>query len=147
MEEEFANKKLLVMEYDSSVQMDTLEELLTVYFNEFYIDKPEREKISLRYSCIYPYALSAQKRVFVSLEEEMVDGMIQKVSDPDLEEGLFINNDVNFFLSMCKIDQLRICERIDSNIFTARLNKQNLQEDYIIVNDYASALLKANLLS
>lgn len=145
-EEQFANKKLFVMELDNSAQMDTLEELVTIYFNEFYINKPEREKISLRYSCIYPFAMTQRKRIFVSLDEEMIDGMIQKVSDVDFEEGLFINNDVNFFLSMCKINELKICERMDSNIFTARLNKKNLQGDYVIVNDYAKELLKANLL-
>ena len=56
--------------------------------------------------------------------------------------GLFIIKDeMTYILSLLMTNNIILLERKDSNIFTKSINKDNLEDNYIVVNAYAKELL------
>ena len=126
----FENKNLIIIEGKNEVQIDTLEELEEIFFGKEYASKEENDKLKDRYAKIYPYSLLAKKNVYLDLETLIERGKLKKVENIDINNGLFINNDINFFLSLCKVDQIQILEKIESNIFTSEIDKIKKIIDY-----------------
>ena len=141
----FENKNLIIIEGKNEVQIDTLEELEEIFFGKEYASKEENDKLKDRYAKIYPYSLLAKKNVYLDMETLIERGKLKKVENIDINNGLFINNDINFFLSLCKVDQIQILEKIESNIFTGEIDKTKMKGNYVSVNIFANEIITKNL--
>lgn len=142
---EFENKNLVVVEGKNQVQVNELSELINKFFDEKYEKKDNNEKLKERYAKMYPYALLNQKRVYLNKNVEIVRGKLKKSEDAFLDECVFIDTDENFFVSLCKINALKIFEKKESNIFTGKINKNNMTGNYVSVNFFAEEILEKNL--
>ena len=140
---EFENKNLIVVKGDVSIQIDTIEELTQEFFGKEYLEKNDIEKSIIRYKKIYPYSLLEGKKVYINRNTEIKKGKMQQVEN--FENGLLIDNEVDFFLSLCSIDYLQILEKKTSNIFTKGINKEKMKGNYVHVNKFADKILKGNI--
>ena len=138
----FENRNLIVLGSRLQWQFDTFEELIEQYFGEDYEEKSDEDKLRERYMKMYPYSLLNRKRVCIDVATGFAGGEFVEIEEQGIEDKLFIGNEKDFFLSLCMLDELKILERKDSNIFTGNLNKMNMQGNYVLVNAYAEQLLK-----
>ncbi len=142
---EFENKNLVVIEGKNQVQVNELKELTSKFFDEEYEKKDNSEKLKERYAKIYPYALLNKNKIYLNKNIEIVRGKLKKSEDAFIDESLFIDTDENFFVSLCKINALKIFEKKESNILTSKINKSNMTGNYVSVNFFAEEILEKNL--
>ena len=140
---EFENKNLIVVKGEDSIQIDTIEELSQEFFGKEYLEKNDKEKLIIRYKKIYPYSLLEGKKVYLNKNTEIKNGKTQQVEN--FEDGLLIDNDVDFFLSLCGINYLQILEKKTSNIFTKGINKEKMKGNYVHVNKFVDKILKKDI--
>ena len=64
----------------------------------------------------------------------------------NFEENSFIlYNEISYILSMLKFNKLILLERTDANIFGRYINKEWIEDNYIIINKFADEILKKYL--
>lgn len=135
---EFKETNLIVAQGKKLMQMDTLEELIEKVFGDEYKDLSEKEKLQLRYKNALIQAMFNNMDVVYSPK-----GIVKKDKTFDtqtpyqLENSFVIDDETTYLLSLCKVDDLRILERKNSNIFISDEDREELKgEDgnYVIVN-------------
>lgn len=64
----------------------------------------------------------------------------------DFDENAFVLYDeISYILSMLKFNKIILLERTDANIFGRYINKENIKNNYIIINKFANDIMKRYL--
>lgn len=64
----------------------------------------------------------------------------------DFDENAFVLYDeISYILSMLKFNKIILLERTDANIFGRYINKENIKNNYIIINKFANDIMKKYL--
>lgn len=113
----FQETNLIVKVGKNVYQLNSMGELIELVLGKDYIELTEKEKSSKRHESILPFSIEHK-------------GPIR------------IENELIYFLSLCKLNQLQILERKDTNIFTASMDKSKMNGNYVLVNKFAEKLLK-----
>ena len=123
-------KKLIIIENGKEVQCDSLEELVKILIYENYYDlsdKEKNEKIKI-------------KALANTLNTPME--IVNKISDNNIKNKFIIKDEITYILSWLSINKIILLERKDANILTKSINKENMSDNYIIVNKFAKDLLE-----
>lgn len=123
-------KDLIFIENEKSYQFDNLEQLVEFLMGDGYGNLSTEEKLnSMKLNAL-------AKCVNTGLEVvEFSDGI-------DLKNKFIIHDEKTYILSLLLTKRATLLEKITSNIFTSKLDKTNISENYIIVNTFAEELLK-----
>lgn len=126
-------KKLIVIENGEEVQCDTLQELVEILIDKnFYkmseVEQKHKMEMKALANCI-------------NNKMEIVQDFPQ---NSNLEGKFVIKDESTYILSLLITNKIILLERKDSNFFTRDLSKENIKDNYIIVNTFAKKLL-ANL--
>ncbi len=123
-------EELIIIENGKEKQCKSLEELVKTLISENYyeISKEEQaEKIKMR-----AIANTLNNRMEISEETD----------ENSLENKFIIKDEITYILSLISTNKIVLLERKDADIFTKNLNKQKIEDNYIIVNKFARDLLK-----
>ena len=125
--------KIKIIENDNKVQCDSEEEVIKLLIDKRYYELSEKEK--------------SEKREIKALAN-CINNKMQIVEDADsedIENKFIIKDEITYVLSLLIINKIILLERIDSNIYTANINKSEMKDNYVIVNKFAKELLKIYL--
>ena len=125
--------KIIIIENDNKVQCDSEEEVIKLLIDKRYYELSEKEKL--------------EKREIKALAN-CINNKMQIVEDADsedIENKFRIKDEITYVLSLLITNKIILLERIDSNIYTANINKSEMKDNYVIVNKFAKELLKIYL--
>ena len=125
--------KIIIIENDNKVQCDSEEEVIKLLIDKRYYELSEKEKL--------------EKREIKALAN-CINNKMQIVEDADsedIENKFIIKDEITYVLSLLITNKIILLERIDSNIYTANINKIEMKDNYVIVNKFAKELLKIYL--
>ena len=125
--------KIIIIENDNKVQCDSEEEVIKLLIDKRYYELSEKEK--------------SEKREIKALAN-CINNKMQIVEDADsedIENKFIIKDEITYVLSLLITNKIILLERIDSNIYTANINKSEMKDNYVIVNKFAKELLKIYL--
>ena len=125
-------KKIIIIENGKDIQCNTLEDVVKILIDENYynmtpVQKKEKMKMKALSNCI-----NNKKEIVQELPEN---------GEESIEDKFIIQDEITYVLSLLTTNNILLLERKDSDIFTKDLNKENLKDNYIIVNTFAKELL------
>ena len=124
--------KLIIIKDDKDYQCNTFEEIVKYLINEYYynLTKQEKENIMMK--------KAIEKAVDKGLKIIKNNNQIK-----DLNKSFIIIDEMTVILSIIK-DQSKIVllERKDSNIFNKYIKIPNNNDNYAIINTFATQALK-----
>lgn len=147
--EEFKRTKLIVARGKKIMQLKSLEELVDKILGDNYKNLSQKEKLQERYKNALP--LSILKDIPIVYSEKGIikkDRTIDKEKPFEIKESFVIDDETTFILSLCKLNDIRILERKDANIFLAEQEKQSMQEikgNYVFINAKVDDIMKRHL--
>lgn len=135
---EFKETNLIVAQGKNIMQINTLEELIDRIFGKSYKNLTEKEKLQERYSkSLFQAMLNNMAVVYSPKGIIKKDKTFDKQTPYKLEESFIIDDEITYLLSLCKVNDLRILEKEDSNIFLSDEDIKELdgeQGNYIFIN-------------
>jgi len=128
-------EKLIVIEGKEKYKYDNIENLIKAFVGNNYYNMPNGEKS----------IILETKAVANTMRDNIKIVKLNKYPD-DFEENAFIlYNEISYILSMLKFNKLILLERTDANIFRKYINKESIEDNYIIINKFADEILKKYL--
>lgn len=128
---------LIVIVGNDKYQYKDLESLICGFINNDYYNMSDEEKMNELEKKAIANSMQYSIKV-VKLEE--------KTNDFD-EDAFILYDEITYILSMLKFDRFILLERTDANIFGKYINKENMQDNYIIINKFANDILKKYLMN
>ena len=125
--------KIIIIENDNKVQCDSEEEVIKLLIDKRYYELSEKEKLERR----------EMKAIANCINNKMQ--IVEDSDSEDIENKFIIKDEITYVLSLLIINKIILLERIDSNIYTANINKSEMKDNYVIVNKFAKELLKIYL--
>ena len=127
-------KKLILIEGSEKYQFDTVKELVELIIDKRYYELTEenkKEKLKLK---------AVANCMFSNLQ------IVNNLEELDNIEGKFIIADeITYIYSLLLLNKVTLLESTDANLLATTLNKEEISENYIIVNKFAKELLKKYL--
>ena len=123
-------KKLIIIENNKEFQFDTIEELVKVLIDKDFYDMSQNEKVEKMKMKALANCLNTNMKI--------IEG---EIADESLEEKFIIKDEITYILSLLRTNNVLLLERKDANIFTKYLNKENFEDNYIILNTFAKEIL------
>ena len=128
-------ENLIVIEGKEKYQYKDIKSLVKNFINENYYNMSKQEKKDeLEKKCVANTILNNIK--IVKLEE--------KTEDFD-ENAFVLYDEISYILSMLKFNKIILLERTDANIFGRYINKENIKDNYLIINKFANEIMKKYL--
>ena len=128
-------EKLIVIEGKEKYKYDNIENLIEAFIGNNYSNMPTEEK----------NIILEKKAVANTMMDNIKVVKLNKYPD-DFEDNAFVlHNEISYILSMLKFNKLMLLERTDANIFGKYINKQSIEDNYIIINKFANEILKKYL--
>lgn len=142
---DFQETNLIVAQGKNVMQMDTLEELIDRVFGDNYKDLNKKEKLNQRYKDALFYAVFNNMDIVYSPKGIIKEDKTFDTQTPfDLNRSFVIDDETTFLLSLCRVDDLRILEKKNSNIFISDEDRDELEGqegNYVVVNKRANKIL------
>ena len=131
-------KNLIYIEQDQINQFNTLQELYEFIFGTKYFTLTEKEKFIRRYETAF------YKIKFYNLDLDIVHtimgtlGEQYKIIDQkyNSEKAFIIDDEKQFFMSLCKIPNIIILESKTSNNLLTAKEKEKYKGNYIVINEF-----------
>lgn len=128
-------EKLIVIEGKEKYQYKDLKSLIEVFICKNYFEMSDSEKKD-----------ELEKRtiantIFNNIKVEEISND-KKTYD---ENSFILYDEITYILSLLKFDKIILLERIDAEIFGKYINRENMEDNYIIVNKFASEIMKKYL--
>ena len=125
-------KKIIVIENENKEQCDTLEELVKILLDDDYykFDKEKRKEIMKQKA--YANCINNKYEVVEDID-------IKEIKD--LDNKFVIKDEMTYILSLLITNNVLLLERKDSNVFTKEFRKEEIEDNYIIVNKFAKKIL------
>jgi len=128
-------EKLIVIEGKEKYKYDDIENLIQTFVSNNYFNISDEEKNELL----------EKKAVANTMMDNIKVVKLNKYPD-DFEDNAFVlHNEISYILSMLKFNKLMLLERTDANIFGKYINKEKIEDNYIIINKFADEILKKYL--
>lgn len=147
--EEFKRSKLIVAQGKKVMQLKSLEELVNKIFGENYKKLNQKEKLQERYKNALPLSIINDIPIVYSKKGIIKkDRTIDKETSYEIKESFVIDDETTFILSLCKLNDLRILEREDANIFLTDEEKESMADiegNYIFINAKVDDIMKRHL--
>jgi len=128
-------KNLIVIEGDEKYQYDDLQSLVKNFINEDYYEMSKKEKEN-----------EIEKKTIANTMLEKIKTIKLEKGITEIDENAFILYDeITFILSLAKFNKIVLLEKTDADIFGKYIDKQNFEDNYIIINKFADEIMKKYL--
>lgn len=126
--------KLIIIEDDKDYQCSTFEEIVKYLINENYYNLTKQEKENIIMKKAIENAIDKGLKIIKNKNQ---------IKEKDLNKSFIIIDEMTVILSIIK-DQSKIVllERKDSNIFNKYIKIPNNNDNYTIINTFATQALK-----
>ena len=127
-------KDLILIVDQEKYQFDTKEDLMQNLLGDKennYNEMTEEEKKEKRYLKAY-INLQGQKEYIIDFKEE-----VKKNPNIPINERFLIDNDD---MSLLRMNQVVLLENTKSDIFSKEINKEGIDDNYLILNSYANEI-------
>lgn len=126
--------KLIIIEGDKDYQCSTFEEIVKYLINENYYNLTKQEKENIIMKKAIENAIDKGLKIIKNKNQ---------IKEKDLNKSFIIIDEMTVILSIIK-DQSKIVllERKDSNIFNKYIKIPNNNDNYTIINTFATQALK-----
>lgn len=128
-------EKLIIIEGKEKYKYDNIEDLIQTFVSNNYFNMSAEEKNELL----------EKKAVANTMMDNIKVVKLNKYPDDFEEETFIIYDEISYILSMLKFNKLMLLERTDANIFGKYINKESIEDNYIIINKFANEILKKYL--
>lgn len=130
-------KDLILIVDQEKYQFDTKEDLMQNLLGDKennYNEMTEKEKKERRYLKAY-INLQGQKEYIIDFKEE-----VKKNPNIPINERFLIDNDDMYVMSLLRMNQVVLLENTKSDIFSKEINKEGIDDNYLILNSYANEI-------
>ena len=126
--------KLIIIKDDKDYQCSTFEEIVKYLINENYYNLTKQEKENIIMKKAIENAIDKGLKIIKNKDQ---------IKEKDLNKSFIIIDEMTVILSIIK-DQSKIVllERKDSNIFNKYIKIPNNNDNYAIINTFATQALK-----
>lgn len=126
--------KLIIIEGDKDYQYSTFEEIVKYLINENYYNLTKQEKENIIMKKAIENAIDKGLKIIKNKNQ---------IKEKDLNKSFIIIDEMTVILSIIK-DQSKIVllEKKDSNIFNKYIKIPNNNDNYTIINTFATQVLK-----
>ena len=127
-------ENLIVIEGKEKYQYKDIKSLIENFINKNYFDMSKEErKIELE-----------KKTIANTVQSNIKIVKLEKTGDFN-ENAFILYDEISYILSMVKFNKIILLERTDANIFGRYINKENIKDNYIIINKFANEIMKKYL--
>jgi len=128
-------KDLILIENDRHNQFSSIEELISFILGDNYYNITDKEKRELMELNARAYCLNTNIKI----------ATLNELNNNNVNNMFIIQDEISYILSLLIINRYTLLEKTTSNIFTSELNKDNIEDNYIIVNRFANELLDKHI--
>ena len=125
-------KKIIIIENDKKIQCDSEEEVIRLLIDNNYYELTEEEKLEKREIKAMANCINNNMKIVKEID----------IDTDNIENKFIIKDEMTYILSLLMTNNIMLLERIDSNIYTGKINKSETKDNYIIVNKFAKMLLE-----
>ena len=134
-------KNLILIVDDEKYQYDTKEELLQDLLGDKennYNDMTEEEKEKRRRLKAFINLKGREKYITNYKQESSKKGMFST------DEKFLIDNDDMYVMSLLKMNEVILLEEKNAKIFSAKIDKTDIEDNYLVLNYYAKEIVNNN---
>lgn len=128
-------ENLIVIEGKEKYKYNNIENLVETFISKNYYNMLSEEKNSIL----------EKKTIANTKMDDIKIVKLNKYPDDFKENSFILYNEISYILSILKFNKLILLERTDANIFGRYINKEWIEDNYIIVNKFADEILKKYL--
>lgn len=128
-------ENLIVIEGKEKYKYNDIESLIKGFINEKYYNMSETEQKS-----------ELEKKAIANTIQDNIKiyNMGSKAQNYD-KEAFIVYDEITYILSMLKFNKIILLEKTNANIFGKYINKENITDNYIIVNKFANEIIQKYL--
>ena len=128
-------ENLIVIEGKEKYKYNDIESLIKGFINEKYYNMSETEQKS-----------ELEKKAIANTIQDNIKiyNMESKAQNYD-KEAFIVYDEITYILSMLKFNKIILLEKTNANIFGKYINKENITDNYIIVNKFANEIIQKYL--
>ena len=128
-------ENLIVIEGKEKYKYNDIESLIKGFINERYYNMSETEQKN-----------ELEKKAIANTIQDNIKiyNMGSKVQNYD-KEAFIVYDEITYILSMLKFNKIILLEKTNANIFWKYINKENITDNYIIVNKFANEIIQKYL--
>lgn len=128
-------ENLIVIEGNEKYKYNNIENLVETFVSKNYYNMSSEEKNSIL----------EKKTIANTMMDNIKIVKLNKYPENFEENSFILYNEISYILSMLKFNKLMLLERTDANIFGRYINKEWIEDNYIIINKFADEILKKYL--
>ena len=128
-------ENLIVIEGKEKYKYNDIKSLIKGFINERYYNMSETEQKN-----------ELEKKAIANTIQDNIKiyNMESKAQNYD-EEAFIVYDEITYILSMLKFNKIILLEKTNANIFGKYINKENITDNYIIVNKFANEIIQKYL--
>lgn len=128
-------ENLIVIEGKEKYKYNDIESLIKGFINERYYNMSETEQKN-----------ELEKKAIANTIQDNIKiyNMESKAQNYD-KEAFILYDEITYILSMLKFNKIILLEKTNANIFGKYINKENITDNYIIVNKFANEIIQRYL--
>ena len=128
-------ENLIVIEGKEKYKYNDIESLIKGFINERYYNMSETEQKN-----------ELEKKAIANTIQDNIKiyNMELKAQNYD-KEAFIVYDEITYILSMLKFNKIILLEKTNANIFGKYINKENITDNYIIVNKFANEIIQKYL--
>ncbi len=128
-------ENLIVIEGKEKYQYKDIKSLIENFISKNYFNMSEEERKN-----------ELEKKTIANTMQSNIKIVNLEKEKKDFDENAFVLYDeISYILSMLKFNKIILLERTDANIFGKYINKENIKDNYIIINKFANDIMKKYL--
>ena len=128
-------ENLIIIEGKEKYKYNDIESLIKGFISERYYNMSETEQKN-----------ELEKKAIANTIQDNIKiyNMESKAQNYDKEEFI-VYDEITYILSMLKFNKIILLEKTNANIFGKYINKENITDNYIIVNKFANEIIQKYL--
>lgn len=128
-------ENLIVIEGKEKYKYNDIESMIKGFINERYYNMSETEQKN-----------ELEKKAIANTIQDNIKiyNMESKAQNYD-KEAFIVYDEITYILSMLKFNKIILLEKTNANIFGKYINKENITDNYIIVNKFANEIIQKYL--
>lgn len=128
-------ENLIVIEGKEKYKYNDIESLIKGFINERYYNMSETEQKN-----------ELEKKAIANTIQDNIKiyNMESKAQNYD-KEAFIVYDEITYILSMLKFNKIILLEKTNANILGKYINKENITDNYIIVNKFANEIIQKYL--
>lgn len=128
-------ENLIIIEGKEKYKYNDIESLIKGFINERYYNMSETEQKN-----------ELEKKAIANTIQDNIKiyNMESKAQNYD-KEAFIVYDEITYILSMLKFNKIILLEKTNANIFGKYINKENITDNYIIINKFANEIIQKYL--